>query len=461
MSRPAVLDPRSVSARLRHQYDVRGPRYTSYPTAPHFHQIPQDDLFKCWSERSGKDLCLYLHIPFCQTRCLFCGCNVLLGGTKDRVDDYISTLEKEMDLATSVVDKNTNVREVHFGGGTPNFLTVEQTRRLLTLLREKFSISESASFSVEIDPRMATPEKLDEFIDNGFRRFSLGVQDIHPDVQKAVYRNQELLSVKDVVSYLRERGINEINFDLIYGLPGQTMDTAKFTLNEVCKLRPNRIAFYSYAHVPWMMKHQTALEKTGLPTPDEKIDFYLYTARGLIDEGYLPIGMDHFALPDDSLVGAMNQGTLRRTFMGYTTGKGLDTLGLGVSSISWVGDSYTQNYKDQSSWKKAVDSKKMAWERGFLLSEEDLLRREVINQLSCNLMVDFGFLGELFGVDVHEILADSISKLPTLESDGLIEIDQEKVYITELGRLFTRNICMVFDQYLETNDNQTRYSRTV
>jgi oxygen-independent coproporphyrinogen-3 oxidase len=308
---------------------------------------------------------------------------------------------------------------------------------------------------------MATPDKLDALLENGFSRFSLGVQDMHPDVQKAVYRNQELLSVQEVVAHLRDRGIDEINFDLIYGLPAQTMETAQFTLDEVRKLRPNRIALYSYAHVPWIMKHQTALEKTGLPNPDEKIDLYLFMARGLIEAGYLPIGMDHFALPDDNLVEAMNQGTLRRTFMGYTTGKGLDTLGLGVSAISWVGDSYAQNYKDILSWRQAVESGEMPWERGFLLSEEDLLRREVITQISCNLMVDLESLDELFSLDVPTVLEDSISRLKVLEGDGLIETDQDKIFVTERGRLFTRNICMVFDHYLEKDGNQARYSRTV
>tara|TARA_B110000037_G_C17069694_1_gene485326 strand:- start:298 stop:1452 length:1155 start_codon:yes stop_codon:yes gene_type:complete len=384
-----------------------------------------------------------------------------LGGTTSRVDDYLETLEMEMDLASSVVDGKTPVREVHFGGGTPNYLTVEQTGRLIASIREKFAISPDAAWSVEVDPRMATPGKLDALLENGFSRFSLGVQDMHPDVQKAVYRNQELLGVQEVVAHLRDRGIDAINFDLIYGLPAQTMETAQFTLSEVRKLRPNRIALYSYAHVPWIMKHQTALEKTGLPNPDEKIDLYLYMARGLIEAGYLPIGMDHFALPDDSLVEAMNQGTLRRTFMGYTTGKGLDTLGLGVSAISWVGDSYAQNYKDILSWRQSVEAGEMPWERGFLLSKEDLLRREVITQISCNLMVDFESLGEVFSVDVPAVLAQSISRLQILEGDGLIERDQDKVFVTERGRLFTRNICMVFDQYLEQDGNQVRYSRTV
>ncbi len=366
-----------------------------------------------------------------------------------------------MDLAAAIVDGNTPVREVHFGGGTPNYLTVEQTKRLLSSLRTKFSISPDAAWSVEVDPRTATPEKLDEFLANGFSRFSLGVQDMHPDVQKAVYRNQELLSVQEVVAHLRHRGIDQINFDLIYGLSAQTMETAQFTLSEVQSLRPNRIALYSYAHVPWIMKHQTALEKSGLPTPDEKIDLYLYMARGLIEAGYLPIGMDHFALPDDTLVGAMNQGTLRRTFMGYTTGKDLDTLGLGVSAISWVGDSYAQNYKDIMAWRQAVESGEMPWERGYLLSEEDRLRREIITQISCNLMVDFASLDEMFNVDVRTVMAQNLSHLQALEVDGLIEREQEKIVVTELGRLFTRNICMVFDQYLKRDSNQIRYSRTV
>ena len=460
-----IIDPRSVDARLREKYDVRGPRYTSYPTAPHFHEQPPAPLAARWAAQNEQTddpgLCLYIHVPFCKSRCLFCGCNILLGGTSQRVEDYLDTLEQEMRLSTNIIDATREVREVHLGGGTPNYLDVEQTNRLVRTLRTKFAISDQTKWSVEVDPRTATPEKLDAFLDNGFTRFSLGVQDLHEKVLEVVYRNQAALEVEEVVNYLRAKGVDEINLDLIYGLPTQTLETAEYTLSGVKALRPNRIALYSYAHVPWLMKHQAALEKHGIPNADEKIELYMYTAHGLIEAGYVPVGMDHFALPDDSLVKALEVGKLRRTFMGYTTGRGLDTLGLGVSAISWVGSSFTQNHKNLEAWRTDIEAGAMPWTRGILLNQEDEIRREVITELSCNNMVDLMALDARFPCDVRTLLADSIAALRPLEDDGLVVISQDRIEVTDLGRFFVRIVCMTFDQYLEGDASKRRYSRTV
>ena len=465
MSKIRIVDPRDIDPALREKYDVRGPRYTSYPPATHFHPEDPSAIGGRWSDRNELDddpgIGLYLHIPFCETRCLFCACNILVGRSEEKVDAYLESLEKEMKLATGLVDASRPVREIHLGGGTPNFLNTEQVDLLLARLHEHFSIDEDAVLSVEVEPRSASADKLDAFLNNGFTRFSLGVQDLEPDVLDLVCRNQVVAEVHEVVRHVRSRGVQQINFDLIYGLPGQTLETAATTLEGVKQLRPTRIALYSYAHVPWMMKHQRVLEDRGLPSPDEKIDLFMFMSRGLVAAGYVPVGMDHFALPDDPLVKALEARTLRRTFMGYTTGRGLDTLGMGVSAISWIGSSYTQNHKDLKSWNAAIDEGEMPWNRGYLLSPEDELRRELIGELSCTQQVDLKALSQRFGADVLPQLGDSLAKLQSLEQDGLVERSADHIQVTELGRLFIRNVCMVFDQHLEGDTTARRYSRTV
>jgi len=460
-----VIDPRQVDPALRERYDVRGPRYTSYPPAPHFGPLPVPQLAERWRARNGladdPGLSLYLHLPFCRSRCLFCGCHTLGRRPADVVDSYLDDLLVELGLVGGVVDPSRPVRQVHLGGGTPNFLSVQQIHRLLGALAERFDLQADSERSVEVEPRSATPEKLDAFLSHGFNRFSLGVQDFSPTVLDAVRRDQALVQVEEVVAHLRQRGCAEINFDLIYGLPGQTRHTQVTTLERVRSLRPTRIALYSYAHVPWMQRHQNVLERRGLPDPEQKVELFVGLARGLVDAGYLPIGMDHFALPDDPLVQALEAGTLRRTFMGYTTGRGLDTVGMGVSAISWVGSSYTQDHKAIDDWRAALRAGQLPWYRGFLLSRDDEIRRELILELSCNMRADLRVLGERFGVDARAWLADDLERLAPLQADGLVRLSGDRIQVTRLGRLFVRNLCMAFDAYLERDPGQRRYSRTV
>jgi oxygen-independent coproporphyrinogen-3 oxidase len=460
-----VIDPREVDPALREKYDVRGPRYTSYPPAPHFAEQEPAALAERWRARNGlvddPGLSLYLHVPFCRSRCLFCGCHTLGRRPAAQVDEHLGELIAEMALVNGIVDPARPVRQVHLGGGTPNFLSVPQTHRLLGALEERFALQPDAERSVEMEPRSATPDKIDAFREHGFSRFSLGVQDFDEGVLEAVRRDQALVWIEDVVAQLRARGVGEINFDLIYGLPGQTLASRDATLERVRALRPTRIALYSYAHVPWMQKHQRVLEGRGLPSPDEKVELFVGLARGLVDAGYVPVGMDHFALPDDPLVAALEAGTLRRTFMGYTTGRGLDTVGMGISAISWVGSSYTQNHKEMPRWREEIAQGRMPWLRGFLLSEDDELRRELILELSCTMRSDLRALGRRFGVDAEAVFAPELALLAPLEADGLVRVRPGWLEVTELGRLFVRNVCMVFDRYLERDPAARRYSRTV
>ncbi|RME25665.1 MAG: oxygen-independent coproporphyrinogen III oxidase, partial [Deltaproteobacteria bacterium] len=345
----SAQDPRRIPDELKRKYDVRGPRYTSYPPANHFGPVDEDLLFERWRERNSlKDdpgLSLYVHLPFCRKRCLFCGCHTFVAKRSDQIAGYVGKVIDEMRLAAKIVDPARPVRQIALGGGTPNALEAEQLDGLLSAMHDVWSVEDAAEKSVEINPRTATPEKLEVLLKHGFNRFSLGIQDFNPNVLKAVNRDQGLMEVEQVVAWLRERGVELLNFDLIYGLPGQSLESCVQTARHVIELRPTRIALYSYAHVPWIHPHQRALERLGLPEAEKKAELFLSMMDAFLEAGYLPIGMDHFALPEDSLAKALERGTLRRNFMGYTTGRGLDLLAFGASGISSIGTSYAQNHK--------------------------------------------------------------------------------------------------------------------
>ena len=460
-----MQDPRRVDPALRRKYDVRGPRYTSYPPATHFHPIPVAELFSRWTARDGlpddPGLSLYLHIPFCRTRCAFCGCHSVVTPEQERVQRYVRGLTREMELAAEKVSSKRPVRQVAIGGGTPNSLSEDQTDQVLSRLERTWAVEADAERSVEIDPRTVTPGKLDVFLGHGFNRFSLGVQDFDPRVLATIRRGQDLMRVEEVVSHLRSRGCSSINFDLIYGLPGQDLSTAAQTAGQVVRLRPSRVALYSYAHVPWIHPNQKALERAGLPDPDLKMSLFLAMLDLLQEAGYVPVGMDHFALPGDSLVQALESRALRRNFMGYTTGRGTDLLAFGASAISAVGASYSQDRKDVDGYLQEVEAGRLPVERGFLLDRGDEIRRELIIDLFCNFSVDLAELGARFGVDPAEFFADELERLRPLADDGLVEASPRAVTVSATGRFFIRNICMTFDRYLEQDSTARRYSRTV
>jgi oxygen-independent coproporphyrinogen-3 oxidase len=464
MTAPSAQDPRRVDPVLRSKYDVRGPRYTSYPPATHFGSIDTRELFKRWKERNGladdPGLSMYFHIPFCRSRCLFCGCHTFVG-RKSSADAYVDLLVAEMESAAGVVDPSRQVHQVALGGGTPNFLTVEQTHCLLEALRRIWRISPGAELSVEIDPRTATREKLDAFLHHGFNRFSLGIQDFAEPVVSLVRRGQDLMQVEEVVAYLTGKGCDSINFDLVYGLPGQDTDSMQATADKVIALRPTRIALYSYAHVPWIHEHQKVLERRGLPDQDLKAALFLLMTDRFLEAGYESIGMDHFALPEDSLARALEKRTLRRNFMGYTTGRGLDLLAFGSSAISSIGSAYSQNNKELGGYQAAVEEGRLPVVRGFLLSQDDQLRRELLMELFCNFHADLKALSQQFSVDAAEYLAEDLKRLDPLVQDGLVTWTGDAIEVTPTGRFFIRNICMTFDRYLEQDAAKRVYSRTV
>jgi oxygen-independent coproporphyrinogen III oxidase len=460
-----MLDPRRIDPALRAKYDVRGPRYTSYPPATHFRPVEAPAVFARWRARNALDpdpgLSLYVHIPFCRARCLFCGCHTHIARESALVDRYVAALVREMELTAEIVRPSRPVVQIALGGGTPNYLEVAQLDLLLSNMERIWSITPDAERSVEIDPRTATQPKLDAFLAHGFNRISLGVQDLEPAVLERVRKGQDLMQVEEVVRYLREHGVAELNFDLIYGLPGQSLETAARTAEQVVRLRPTRLALYSYAHVPWVAKHQQVLEKRGLPDPDLKLALFLAMLDRFSAAGYEPIGMDHFALPEDRLSQALREGRLRRNFMGYTTGRGTDLLGFGASSIASVGSSYSQDDKDTMSYLQSVEQGTLPMVRGFLLSPEDELRRELIIDLFCNFFVDLVALGARFGVDAQALVAPDLAALEPMAADGLVTIDRGAVRVTETGRFFVRNVCMCFDRYLERDAGARQYSRTV
>lgn len=458
-------DGRRIDPALRARYDVRGPRYTSYPPANHFREIDLDELAARWRARNGlpgdPGLSLYFHIPFCRSRCLFCGCHTYVGREPAVLDGYVSAMTREMEITARIIDPARPVRQVAMGGGTPNHLQPSQAAELLGAMRRTWRVEAGAELSVEIDPRTSTPAILDVLLDHGFNRFSLGVQDFSPRVLAAVQRNQGLMEVEGVVEHLRRRGCGAINFDLIYGLPGQGMESAAATARQTLAFGPSRVALYSYAHVPWIHPHQQVLERQGLPDPDLKAAIFHAMSDLFLEAGYVPVGMDHFARPEDELTRAQAAGTLRRTFMGYTTGRGLDVLGFGASAISAVGASYSQDDKALDGYAEALREERLPVVRGFLLSPDDEIRRELILDLSCNFRVDLAPLARRFGIEAEAFFVEELQRLEPLAADGLLHRRGTLLEVSEIGRFFIRNICMVFDRYLEGEAASRAYSRTV
>jgi oxygen-independent coproporphyrinogen-3 oxidase len=451
---------------LLHRYNVQGPRYTSYPTAPIWKEgfgAAEYDAALSDSARmaSPAPLSLYLHLPFCEKLCFFCGCTVVITGQDHRLEDtYLATLEREIDWVAGRAGAARSVVQLHLGGGTPTYFAPARLARLVGRLRERFRFADDVEMGVEIDPRVTTPAHLEALASLGFNRLSMGVQDFDPEVQATINRIQPYDATRDLVEHARRLGFPSVNVDLIYGLPKQTPETFAATIDRILEISPDRLAVYSYANVPWMKKHQAVLEPH---LPDERTKFATFTSalERFQDAGYEYIGMDHFARPDDELARSRRARTLHRNFQGYTTKAGTDLLGLGMSAIGSVGDTYVQNRRGLAEWTAAVGRDGAATFRGFRLSPDDRLRRAVIQSLLCHGIVVKAEIERDFGIRFDDTFGDALEALRPCAADGLVELLPGDIRATPLGRVFLRNLAMPFDAYLGVAPEKPVFSRTL
>jgi len=446
---------------LIQKYNQSGPRYTSYPTALEFNEnYTNDDFIAATQRYPDRPLSLYVHIPFCHKLCYFCGCNKVITRHQHKADIYLDFLEKEI-KERSKLFTNRVATQVHWGGGTPTYLTEEQSTRLMNMLREHFNIAENAEVSIEMDPREIELSMLDHLRCIGFNRISMGVQDFNKDVQKAVNREQDEAFVNALLMRARELGFQSTNLDLIYGLPLQTVESFMFMLQKVIELNPDRLSIFNYAHLPSRFAGQAKIKDWQLPKPETKLDILQKTIQTLGNAGYKFIGMDHFAKPDDELAIAQQKGILHRNFQGYTTQEKCDLLGLGVSAISLLGDTYAQNQKDLKTYYANVEESGIALHKGLAMTEEDCLRRDVIKQLICNFKLAYAPLEKQYQIDFKQHFAEDLALLAPLAADGLLEIGDEQIVVSAKGRLLIRNICLCFDTYSRAQAKQQQFSRII
>ena len=448
-----------IDLALVRKHNRPGPRYTSYPTALQFRDDtdPARLVAAAQAERGG--ISLYFHLPFCESLCWFCGCNKVITTDSAKADLYLDALEREVAMFPADALREREVVQLHFGGGTPNFLSPAQIARLGRLLRKYFVFASDAECSVELDPRPLTRDHVRAFRDLGMQRASFGIQDVNRDVQVAVHRVQDEECNQRAFTWLREEGFDSVNVDLIYGLPGQTPETYAQTLAQVLAYNPDRFAVFSYAHVPWMVPSQKILERAHLPEAETKLSMLKLVIETLTGAGYAFIGMDHFAKPDDELVKALESRTLQRNFQGYSTRGGTEIRGFGVSSISQTERTYRQNHKTLEKYYESLAAGRLPIERGIELTDEDILRRHVIMRLMCDFALDYAPIENEFGLSFAEHFAGSLEKLSDFRTDGLVEDDARGMRVTEAGRLFIRNIAMCFDAYAAPGEG--RHSKTI
>ncbi len=449
------------------KYDRPGPRYTSYPTAPHFEDgfghAEYTRLLE-WSAESGRPLSLYVHVPFCAHRCFFCGCNVTISHDRGWGRRYLPMLAREMEMAARLLQADRSdhreVVQIHWGGGTPTFLPPEDLAELMQIIRRNFRLADSCEIGVEVDPRECSPEHLDALAEGGVNRLSMGLQELDPRVQEAVNRIQTREQTWAVLDGARQRGIESVNVDLIYGLPHQTPERFAATLQDVLQMQPDRLALFNFAYLPASFPHQRVIDPMALPSPDTKLRMLEEAISTVTSAGLVFIGMDHFARPEDPLAQALRERTLTRNFQGYTTCGHADLVGFGVSSIGEVGGGYAQNLKTVGEYGEAIQSDRFAVCRGLVISDEDALRRDMILRLMCQFRLDKRDVERQYGIeDFDRRFAGELAQIAPMAGDGLVEIDRDRIEVTPLGRLLVRNIAMTFDAYLGTST--VRYSRTV
>jgi oxygen-independent coproporphyrinogen III oxidase len=447
------------------RYNRPGPRYTSYPTAPVWNDsFGPDDLEQVHREanEAKTPVSLYMHIPFCESLCLFCACNVIIQKDKAVAPPYLTVLKRELEHVGRSVSRDRPVVQFHWGGGTPTYLTPDQIEDLFSFTREQFSFAADAEIGIEVDPRVTSREHLETLRRMGFNRLSMGIQDFHPEVQKAIHRIQPFELTRDLLQAARELGFDSINVDLIYGLPYQTPDRFAHTVDQILELAPDRVALFSYAHVPWLKKQQGSFA-AHLPEGMEKFEIFRTGMLKFLEAGYLYIGMDHFAKPGDELAVSQQNRTLHRNFQGYTTKAGADLYGMGITAISGIQNAYAQNHRDLPSWEKAVANRGIATMRGYRLSEDDRLRRAVISRLLCHTAVFKDEISREFSIDFDDYFAEELRRLEPSREDGLVLLERGEIRTTWLGRIFIRNLAMVFDPYLEKQhlDAKPLFSKTL
>ncbi|MBS0432972.1 MAG: oxygen-independent coproporphyrinogen III oxidase [Proteobacteria bacterium] len=454
---------------LMARYDVPAPRYTSYPTAPQFHagfgeaQLREAAVA---SNQANTPLSLYVHVPFCWSPCFYCGCTRVITRDVRKADQYLEYLQREIAMTAPLFDAGRTVRQLHLGGGTPNFLDIPRLEALMHHLAAHFHFamdSEGVEAGIEVDPRFADFDYVCELGALGFNRISIGVQDFDPAVQAAINRVQTVAQTFEVLEAARAADFDSVNLDLIYGLPRQTLAGFSQTLDHVIGLAPDRVAVYGYAHLPRLFKAQRQIDAADLPDAAMRLRLFGLALEKLCGAGYVYVGMDHFARPDDELVQAQRQGTLQRNFQGYSTRGDCDIMGLGMSAIGRIGNSYSQNARDLPGYYLALDNGRLPVVRGIALDADDVVRRAAINQLMCHGMLDMGAFGERHGIVFVDYFAAELERLRQLEADGLVELDPETLRVTSHGRLLLRNVAVCFDAYLsrETQPLQPRYARSV
>jgi oxygen-independent coproporphyrinogen III oxidase len=460
-----MRDELAVGEKFVARYNRPGPRYTSYPTAPvwtdRFGPTEHEEAI-AQADQKQSPVSLYMHLPFCESLCLFCACNVIIQKNKGVAPPYIDVLKKEVDHISRGVSRDRQVTQFHWGGGTPTYLSPEQIEDLFTYTRERFTFAPDAEIGIEVDPRVTSRAHLETVRQMGFNRLSMGIQDFKPEVQKAVHRIQPYELTRDLIADARELGFASINVDLIYGLPHQSAESFAHTVKQILSLSPDRIAMFSYAHVPWLKRQQGSFVRF-LPEGMQKFDIFRSGLLTFMEAGYLYIGMDHFAKENDELAISQRNRTLHRNFQGYTTKAGADLYGMGISAISGIQECYAQNFRDIPSWEKSVNERGIATMRGYRLSPDDIIRREVISRLLCHTVIVKDEISEKFAIDFDEYFAPELEHLKMPQEDGLVVVTNKEIRTAWLGRIFIRNLAMVFDPYLEKQQLGSRplFSKTL
>ena len=459
-----IVKTLNVDLDLVKKYNVAGPRYTSYPPATKFTDAVTWEQLSAKIEdnnRTARDLSIYFHIPFCETLCWFCGCTTVITLNHDKGMAYIEALGREVAKMAPMLNKDRKAVQLHFGGGSPTFLRPDEIRRLGEIIHKHFSFAPDIEASVEVDPRRLTREHLVALREIGFNRASMGVQDFNPKVQEAVHRIQPREMTQQAMDWMRELGYGSINLDLIYGLPFQTPELFNETLDTVLEMKPDRLAVFSYAHVPWIKPSQKILEQKVLPTPESKLEVLkLVIERLTADNQYVYIGMDHFAKPNDELTISQREKKLQRNFQGYSTRAGSDIYAFGMSAVSQTPDVYWQNEKELPKWQDAVDAGKVPLHKAYIVSDEDKIRRETIMRTMCDLSLDFAAMSQKLGISFEQHFAKELALLAPFAADGLVKQKPGGLEVTDAGRLFIRNIAMCFDNTLGAA-NERRHSKTI